>query len=72
MPTDFHPLRVVREQRGLSVRTLASRLGVAPSTISRIETWQRGPSDDLLARLADELSVDTALLLASRPVAVAS
>lgn len=36
------PLRSLRSQRGLTVRELASRAGMAPSTISRIERGDRG------------------------------
>src|SRR6185437_904792 len=36
------PLRVLRSQRGLSIRELATRADVASSTISRIERGDRG------------------------------
>jgi transcriptional regulator with XRE-family HTH domain len=62
MPSEVHPLRVVREQRGLTVRALALRVDIAPSTISRIENRQRVGSLPMLARLADALDVDAELL----------
>jgi len=37
-------LRAYREQRGLSLRELARRLGVSPSAISQIETGKSRPS----------------------------
>ena len=62
MPLGNDALRVIREQRGLSVRALAAEVGVAPSTISRLESGQRVGSLSMVARIADVLEVDAELL----------
>ncbi len=64
-------LRALREQRGLSIRQLASFLEInAHSHIAKIETGQSNPSPDLILKIArffdvsidqlmkDELEVD--------------
>jgi transcriptional regulator with XRE-family HTH domain len=47
-----------REARGLSKAALARALGVAPSTVTRLESGERMPSAGLLRDLARELSLD--------------
>src|SRR5271170_6625391 len=66
MPSDFDPgtglgprLRVAREQRPLSVRELARRIGCSASLISQIERGVSVPSVGVLYSLATEL--DTSL-----------
>src|SRR5271170_2066974 len=66
MPSDFDPgtglgprLRVAREQRELSVRELARRIGCSASLISQIERGISVPSVGVLYSLATEL--DTSL-----------
>jgi len=57
-----------RQQHGYSIRQLATRLGVAPSTISRLEDGSRPlPHPDLFIALIDALDLDitTALKLAA-------
>ena len=44
-------LRAARERSGLSIRALASRAEVAPSTIWRIEAGQVNPTVEMLERL---------------------
>jgi transcriptional regulator with XRE-family HTH domain len=62
MPTPNDSLRVIRERRCLTVRELASRAGVNPSTVSRIENGHRAGSLPALARIAQVLEVDPELL----------
>lgn len=50
-------LRVLRMERGISVRTLATRAGFSPSFISQIENGQASPSIASLERIADVLEI---------------
>ena len=50
-------LRAYREQRGLSLRELARRLGVSPSAISQIETGKSRPSVSTLYSIVSELGM---------------
>lgn len=54
------PIRVWREYRGLSVRALASRLGISAGFLSDIETGKKEGSIETLRAIARELgaSVD--------------
>jgi transcriptional regulator with XRE-family HTH domain len=56
-------LRAARTARGLSLRVLASRLGVSPSLISQIETGRANPSVSTLYAIAAELDVSLDELL---------
>jgi transcriptional regulator with XRE-family HTH domain len=56
-------LRAARSARHLSLRTLASRLGVSPSLISQIETGRANPSVSTLYAIAAELDVSLDELL---------
>jgi transcriptional regulator with XRE-family HTH domain len=50
---------LVREQHGYSIRQLAAHLGVAPSTISRLEDGSRPlPHPDLVLDLIKNLNLD--------------
>lgn len=52
---------VIREGRlalNISLRELARRLGVTPSYVSDIENDRRVPSEGVLRRIADELTLD--------------
>lgn len=51
-----HPLRVIREDAGLSQARLAALSGVSDVTISHIETGQVTPRPDTLAKLANAVS----------------
>lgn len=54
-------LRTLRKRRGLSLRKLASALGLAThSHLDRIESGQSKPSADLILKIADyfEVSID--------------
>jgi transcriptional regulator with XRE-family HTH domain len=50
-------LRVARTARGLSLRSLADRLGVSPSLISQVERGRARPSVNTLYAMARELDV---------------
>jgi transcriptional regulator with XRE-family HTH domain len=50
---------LVREQHGYSIRQLAAHLGVAPSTISRLEDGSRPlPHPELVLDLINDLNLD--------------
>ena len=70
MPSDFDPgtglgprLRLVREERRLSVRELARRIGCSASLISQIERGVSVPSVGVLYSLAAELDSSLDYLL---------
>jgi transcriptional regulator with XRE-family HTH domain len=51
-------LRALREKKKLTVYELSERLGVAQSTISKLETaYARSMPEDLLSRWGDALGV---------------
>jgi transcriptional regulator with XRE-family HTH domain len=54
-----------REARSWSRATLARRAGVSPHTVGRIEAGQAWPDLATLARLAEALDLDLALVPAS-------
>lgn len=58
-------IRERRETRGLTLRALAARSGVSPSTISDIERGAKSPTISTLALLADALDASIADLLES-------
>jgi len=51
MERDKHPLRAYREQRNLSLETLAASVGTTKQCLSRVELWQQSPSVSLLRRI---------------------
>lgn len=53
-----NPVRVWRENRGMTTAALAAAAGVTSSAISQIEGGKRGLSVELLKRLAEVLRVD--------------
>jgi transcriptional regulator with XRE-family HTH domain len=53
-------LRRLREQQGVSLRTLATRAGFSASFLSQLETGQVSPSIGSLERIAAELGVTLA------------
>ena len=59
-------VRILRHAASLSQAELAQRAGLAPSSVSKIETGQMSPTYDVLLRLAKGLSLDLSDLLASR------
>jgi transcriptional regulator with XRE-family HTH domain len=56
-------VRALRHQAGLSQAELAQRAGLAPSSVSKVETGQMSPTYDVLLRLAKGLSLDLSDLL---------
>ena len=50
-------LRILREQRGLSLRELAERCDLSFNAISRIERGENSPTVSTLHQLANALSV---------------
>ena len=62
-----HRLRAVREERGLSLEAVAHAAGMAPSTLSRLETGKRRLAVDHLAPLARALDVSVDALLSPEP-----
>ena len=57
-------LRALREERGLSLDAVANAAGMAPSTLSRLETGKRRLAVDHLAPLAGALGTSVDALLA--------
>ena len=51
-------LRTVRERRKITMRTLASKIGVSESLISQIERDRISPSLDTLMAIVDALEID--------------
>ena len=60
-------LRALREERGLSLDAVAEAAGMAPSTLSRLETGKRRLAVDHLAPLAAALGTSVDALLAPEP-----
>jgi transcriptional regulator with XRE-family HTH domain len=58
-------LRALREERGLSLEAVAGAAGMAPSTLSRLETGKRRLAVDHLAPLAGALGTSVDALLAA-------
>lgn len=50
-------MRKRREERGLSIRALARRIGVSPSLVSQIETGKANPSVGTLLAISTELGL---------------
>lgn len=56
-------LREAREARGMSLRALASAIGVSPSLLSQVETGKTKPSVSTLYSLVSQLDISTDALL---------
>ena len=56
-------MKASREQRKMTQKTLAKRVGVHRVTIARLETGVRRPSIDLLQRISRVLKVKVSHLL---------
>ena len=56
-------MRSLRKAKGLTMRELGERIGVAEVTISTYETGKREPSLDVLCKIADELDVSLDMLV---------
>jgi len=57
-------MRELREQKDVSLRELAKKLEVSPAFLSDIELGRRYPSDEVLVRIARELSTSVESLKA--------
>ncbi len=60
----MHRLRVLRAEKGITLRTLAERSGISKDTISEIERGKRRPRVSTIMSLAEGLGVDPQTLLA--------
>ena len=58
-----HPLRAIREQKGLTAAALAKKAGLARTTITQIETGKRAGTVAAYAALARALGVSVESLL---------
>ncbi|HEX8958721.1 MAG TPA: helix-turn-helix transcriptional regulator [Solirubrobacterales bacterium] len=56
-------VRAERARRGMALRPLASKAGVAPAYLGEVERGLKEPSSETLARLADALDLSIAELL---------
>jgi len=57
-------LKAEREKRGLSLKVLARKSGIARQTISYVEKEVQSPSLDTLLRITSALGVDLAKIIA--------
>jgi len=62
-----HHIRGWRKYRGLTQEQLASRLGVATSSVSQLETGKQGYSQPMLEAIAEALSCSVTDLLGVDP-----
>ena len=60
-----HPVTVLREHRGFSLRALAEMARLAPSYLSEIESGKKPGSFDAMGRIAGALGVSLDLLVRS-------
>ena len=56
-------LRILRKEKGLSMKALGDCIGVAESTISQYETGKRQPDLETLSKLSDFFGVTTDYLI---------
>lgn len=56
-------IQEARERKNMRQKDLASRLGIAPNTLSQYETGKREPDFETLKRIADALDTSTDYLL---------
>lgn len=62
--TELYGLQDIRRQRGLSIRSLAEKAGVAPRTVHDLERRVRPAHDSTISKLAQALDVGRAELIA--------
>lgn len=63
-----HFIREWRKFRQLNQEALAERVEMSPASISQIETYKQGWTDETLAALADALRCEPGDLLARNPL----
>ena len=63
-PPALARLRARREEKGMSIRSLAQRIGVSPSLVSQIETGKVNPSVGTLVAITTELELSLDVLFA--------
>lgn len=56
-------IQAAREQKKIRQKDLATKLGIAPNTLSQYETGKREPDFETLRRIADALDTSTDYLL---------
>lgn len=56
-----------RSEAGLSVDTLAERLGMTPGELARVESGRRRASADILPKIAEALGLPISALFANPP-----
>jgi transcriptional regulator with XRE-family HTH domain len=62
-------IRQLRTRRGITAKTLAEKIGVSPSLISKVESGSVNPSVDVLRRITMELHTTLADLMEPPPIA---
>ncbi|MFK8057916.1 MAG: helix-turn-helix domain-containing protein [Saprospiraceae bacterium] len=65
---ELNRLRVVLAEKRVTNRTLASKLGVGETTVSRWSTNAKQPGLETLYRIAEALEVDPCDLLVREPI----
>jgi transcriptional regulator with XRE-family HTH domain len=60
-------IRQLRTRRGVTAKTLAEKIGVSPSLISKVESGSVNPSVDVLRRITMELHTTLADLMDPQP-----
>jgi transcriptional regulator with XRE-family HTH domain len=56
-------IKRLREEKGITLRTMATNLGISPSFLSQIETGKASPSLDTLKSISDHLGTTVGTLI---------
>ena len=59
-------MRTIRKAKGMTMKELGEKVGVAEVTVSFYETGKREPSLEVLCKIADELDVSLDMLVRGR------
>ena len=66
--TELHQMiRQIREYKGISREALADNVGIAVSTLERIENGRTDPKYSTLKKILDSLDVHTSITITSSP-----
>ncbi|WP_068713203.1 helix-turn-helix domain-containing protein [Vibrio tritonius] len=66
--TELHQMiRQIREYKGISREALADNVGIAVSTLERIENGRTDPKYSTLKKILDSLDVHTSITITSPP-----